>query len=61
MAWYYILLIVLACILVLIGLLFLFFITNGDGKMVEKMYDRLSKYHDYKDRNEKNITYECIR
>lgn len=53
MAWYYILLIVLACILVLIGRLFLFFITNGDGKMVEKMYDRLSKYHDYKDKNEK--------
>ena len=53
MAWYYILLIVLACILVLIGLLFLFFITNGDGKMVEKMYDLLSKYHDYKDKNEK--------
>ncbi len=53
MAWYYILLIVLACILVLVGLLFLFFITNGDGKMIEKMYDMLSKYHDNKDNDDK--------
>ena len=46
MAWYYILLLVLA-------FFFLVLTTDGDGKMVEKMYDRLSKYHDYKDKNEK--------
>lgn len=48
MAWYVILLIVLACIF---GLLFLVFITNGDGKMIEKTYDMLSKYHDNKDKD----------
>ena len=53
MAWYYIVLIVLACILVLFGLLFIFFITNGDGKMIEKIYNMLSKYHDNKDIKEK--------
>ena len=53
MAWYFIVLIVLACLLVLAGLLFLFFIRNGDGKMIEKIYDALSKYHDNKDKNEK--------
>lgn len=53
MAWYWIVLIVLACILVLFGLLFLCFITNGDGKMIEKVYDMLAKYHDNKDKNEK--------
>lgn len=47
MAWYWIVLIVLAC---LVGLLFLTFITNGDGKMIEKTYDMLSKYHDSKDK-----------
>ncbi|MEE0105292.1 MAG: hypothetical protein UEY91_00700 [Lachnospiraceae bacterium] len=50
MAWYFIVLIVLACIF---GLLFLVFITNGDGKMIEKVYDQLSKYHDNKEKNEK--------
>ena len=53
MAWYFIVLIVLACILVLFGLLFIFFITNGDGKMIEKIYDMLSKYHDNKESKEK--------
>ena len=53
MAWYFIVLIVLACLLALMGLLFLFFIRNGDGKMIEKIYDALSKYHDNKDKNEK--------
>ena len=49
MEWYFILLIVLAAILgsilVLGGLLFLVFIRNGDGKMIEKIYDMLAKYH----------------
>ncbi len=47
MAWYWIVLIVAAC---LFGLLFLCFITNGDGKLIEKTYDMLSKYHDSKDK-----------
>lgn len=47
MPWYLILLIVVAC---LFGLLFLVFITNGDGKMIEKTYDMLAKYHDSKDK-----------
>ena len=53
MAWYFIVLIVLACILGLGLLLFVFFITNGDGKMIEKTYDMLAKYHDNKDKEEK--------
>ena len=53
MAWYFIVLIVLACILALAGLMFIFFITNGDGKMIEKIYDMLSKYHDNKESKEK--------
>lgn len=48
MAWYFILLIVVACIF---GLLFLVFITNGDGKMIEMVYDWLAKYHDNKDKD----------
>ena len=48
MAWYYIVLIVLA---VLFGLLFLCFITNGDGKLIEKVYDLLTRYHDSKDQD----------
>lgn len=48
MAWYIILPIVLVCIF---GLLFLVFITNGDGKMIEKTYDMLAKYHDSKDKD----------
>ena len=53
MAWYYILLIVLACLILPVALLFVVFITNGDGKMIEKIYDALSKYHDNKDKVEK--------
>lgn len=52
MAWYSIVLIVLACILAVFGLLFVCFITNGDGKMIEKTYDMLSKYHDNKKKND---------
>ncbi len=43
MAWYNVLLIVLACVLGVFALLFVVFITNGDGKMIEKTYDMLSK------------------
>ena len=50
MPWYVILLIVIA---VIFALLFVVFITNGDGKMIEKVYDMLSKYHDNKPSNEK--------
>ena len=50
MPWYVIVLIVIA---VIFALLFLTFITNGDGKMIEKVYDMLSKYHDNKPSNEK--------
>ena len=50
MPWYVIVLIVIA---VIIALLFICFITNGDGKMIEKVYDMLSKYHDNKPKNEK--------
>ncbi len=53
MAWYFILLIVLGCLLGLFGLLFAAFITNADGKMIEKIYNALSKYHDNKDKTEK--------
>ena len=45
MAWYWIVLIVLA---VLVGLLFVTFLTNGDGKLIEIVYDWLQKYHDSK-------------
>lgn len=43
----------MACILGVVGLLFATFITNGDGKMIEKIYDMLSKYHDNKHKEEK--------
>lgn len=45
MAWYWIVLIVIA---VLFCLLFLTYITNADMKLIEKIYDRLIKYHDSK-------------
>ena len=45
MAWYWIVLIVLAVIL---ALLFLVYITNADLKLVEKMYNSLLRYHDSK-------------
>ena len=50
MAWYWIVLIVLA---VVFGLLFLCFITNGDGKMIEKVYDLLIKYHDSREKQDR--------
>ena len=50
MAWYWIVLIVVAAIF---GLLFLCFITNGDGKMIEMVYDLLTKYHDNKEKQDR--------
>lgn len=50
MAWYYIVLIVIA---VIFGLLFLCFITNGDGKMIEMVYNMLTKYHNNKNQDGK--------
>ena len=50
MPWYVIVLIVIA---VIFALLFVVYNTNGDGKMIEKVYDMLSKYHDNKPSNEK--------
>ena len=47
MAWYYILLIVLASVLIsTFILLFIIYITNADLKLVEKIYDKLVAYHD---------------
>ncbi len=49
MAWYFILLIVLAAVFVfLFVLLFIVYITNADLKMVEKIYNKLLEYHDKK-------------
>ena len=45
MAWYWIVLIVIAAIF---ALLFIVYITNADLKLVEKIYDALLKYHDNK-------------
>ena len=46
MAWYWIVLIVLAA---LFGLLFLAYMTNADMKLIEKIYNALIAYHDAKD------------
>ena len=43
MAWYWIVLIVLAA---LYALLFVAYMCNADMKLVEKLYDMLIKYHD---------------
>ena len=49
MAWYWILLIVLASLFVFsFILLFTVYITNADLKLVEKIYDALVKHHDSK-------------
>lgn len=49
MAWYYILLIVLASVFVFtFVLLFIVYITNSDLKLVEKIYNMLVEYHDKK-------------
>ena len=50
MAWYWIVLIVLGALLVLT---FVLYITNGDMKMVEKLYNKLIAYHDGKNVDEK--------
>ena len=50
MAWYWIVLIVVAA---LFGLLFLAYMTNADMKLIEKRYDTLIKYHDSKTVEEK--------
>ena len=46
MAWYWIVLIVLAALFVL---LFITYITNSDLKLVEFIYNKLLDYHDSKD------------
>ena len=49
MAWYYILLIVLASVFVFTFiLLFIIYITNADLKLVEKIYNKLVEYNDKK-------------
>lgn len=53
MAWYWILLIVIAVLVGIYLLGFVFFIMNGDGKMIEKIYNLLTKYHDNKERHDK--------
>ena len=50
MAWYWIVLIVVAA---LFGLLFLAYMTNADMKLIEKLYDTRIKYHDSKTVEEK--------
>ena len=50
MAWYWIVLIVVAA---LFGLLFLAYMTNADMKLIEKLYHTLIKYHDSKTVEEK--------
>ena len=50
MAWYWIVLIVIA---VLFVLSFLMYITNADMKMAEKLYNKLIAYHHAKDVEEK--------
>ena len=50
MAWYWIVLIVIAMLFVLS---FLMYITNADMKMAEKLYNKLIAYHDAKDVEEK--------
>ena len=54
MAWYWIVLIVVAA---LFGLLFLAYMTNADMKLIEKLYDALIKYHDSKTVEEKILCY----
>ena len=50
MAWYFIVAIV---IVALFALSFTIYITNADMKLVEKIYNRLLKYHDSRDVEEK--------
>ena len=54
MAWYWILLIVLAALPVVLYLLsWILYMTNGDNKMLQRVYDMLIKYHDGKKREGK--------
>lgn len=50
MAWYWIVLIVIAA---LFALTFLVYITNADMKLVAFIYDKLMAYHDKKEKTEK--------
>jgi len=53
MAWYWILLIVLGSLFVLFFVVnFIIYITNGDMKLVEKIYNMLIKHHDKKHQKE---------
>lgn len=50
MAWYWIVLIVMA---VLFVVTFTTYITNADMKLVSKIYDKLMAYHDQQEKEEK--------
>lgn len=50
MAWYWIVLIVIAALFVIT---FIIYITNADMKLVEKIYNELIAYHDNKEVEEK--------
>ena len=49
MAWYWIVLIVIAAFF---ALTFLVYITNADMKLVQAIYNKLLKYHDSVDKDE---------
>ena len=49
MAWYWIVLIVIAA---LFALMFLTYITNADMKLVAKIYDKLMAFHDKQEKEE---------
>ena len=54
MAWYFTALIItLAVVLVLFILTFILYITNGDMKLVQVLYDKVIAYHDNKHVEEK--------
>ena len=50
MAWYWIVLIVIAALFLLT---FLVYITNADMKLVAYIYDKLLAYHDKQEKEEK--------
>lgn len=50
MAWYWIVLIVIAALFVIT---FIIYITNADMKLVENIYNKLIAYHDNKEVEEK--------
>ncbi|MFA7222903.1 MAG: hypothetical protein WC148_05235 [Bacilli bacterium] len=53
MAWYWILLIVIGAVILFFFLLtFIIYITNGDMKLVEKLYNKLMVHHDKKHQKE---------